>query len=111
MNVNSKRLKESEKYADDKQWFKDCMDNLESFNALIPGGETWKDRYEDIKINLDLYDGKINKEDFINVIAPFGENIGELPANFNNKNIIFNKINAVTGIELTRPFDYVGSSK
>lgn len=106
MNVNSKRLKESEKYANDKQWFKDCMDNLESFNALIPGGETWKDRYEDIKINLDLYDGKINKEDFINVIAPFGENVGELPANFNNKNIVFNKINAVTGIELTRPFDY-----
>jgi len=107
MNINSKRLSEAEKYAEDKKWFKECIDNLEVFDGVSVGiSGAWYERFKNIKINMDLYNGIINKNDFINIIAPFGEDVGELPANFNNKNIIFSKIETIRGIELQRPFNY-----
>jgi hypothetical protein len=109
ININSKKLTEKEKYHDDKQWFKDCVNRVEVFGVQdgnVAWTTSWFDRFKQIKINLDLYNGIINESDFINIIAPFGESVGKLPANFNNKNIIYSKIKTVEGIELQRPFNY-----
>lgn len=106
VNISSKRLLEKEKYANDKQWFKDSVNRLEVFDDLQINTTGNYSRFKNIKINLDLYNGIINKSDFVDIIAPFGEDAGELPANFNNKNIIFSKIRAIEGIELQRHFNF-----
>ena len=59
-----------------------------------------------MKINYDLFNNRINKTDFDYVCSPFGSEIGELPADFSNKDIISGKIKALLGMEMKRPFSW-----
>ncbi|MBQ1668372.1 MAG: hypothetical protein II063_10395 [Prevotella sp.] len=63
------------------------------------------DRLRDMRINYDLYDGKIDKSDFKYIYSPYGIE-GDAPAEFTNKDIISKRINAIDGIERQRPFSY-----
>lgn len=57
------------------------------------------------KINYDLYNNIINKEDFSYVTNPYGLK-EEFPARLNNYNIITPKIKLLEGEEIKRPFNF-----
>ena len=59
-----------------------------------------------MKVNYDLFNNVINKADFEYVCYPFGKEVGELPADFTNKDIISGKIKALLGMEMRRPFSW-----
>jgi hypothetical protein len=57
-----------------------------------------------MQINYDLYNNILNKEDFDYVMKPYGNEVGEMPASLNNKDIVSGKINAILGIDENMPF-------
>lgn len=104
---------ESERNADDKQWFKDFINRYSNFSyssgglfyAINDGGFT---DYHRMRVNYDLYNNILHKDDFMYVIKPFGDSkeLGEMPADFTNKDIISSKIKALLSMERDRPFDW-----
>lgn len=102
------RLTRQQKEANNKAWFKDKINSIQDvrtteFNFVDGSGLNKKHK---MKINYDLFNNKINKTDFEHICYPFGKDIGELPADFTNKDIVSGKIKAVLGMEMRRPFSY-----
>lgn len=115
--MNNKELKakatESERNADDKQWYKDFIDRYSGFSHSSGGLFYANDNsgftdYHRMRVNYDLYNNILHKEDFMYVIKPFGnsQELGEMPADFTNKDIISSKIKALLSMERDRPFDW-----
>lgn len=106
------RLTRKEKQAGDKKYFKEQLDNLDRVSFANGGvisfaGEAGnQSEYRKMKVNYDLFNNIINKADFEHVCAPFGKEVGELPADFTNKDIISGKIKALLGMEMKRPFSW-----
>src|SRR5690606_20853180 len=69
------------------------------------GGYTLSE-YRRMRINYDLFNNKINQADFEHVCAPFGKEVGKLPADFTNKDILSGKVKALLGMEMKRPFSW-----
>jgi hypothetical protein len=108
----SQRLTRKQKNAGDKRWFKDQLDNLDHISftngglfSLSQSGSSTSE-YRRMKINYDLFNNQINKADFEHICAPFGKEVGELPADFTNKDILSGKIKALLGMEMKRPFSW-----
>lgn len=109
------RLTERQKRADGKKWFKENIDRTRmefdgrfypsEFNEDTFGRFEGDYRYRDMKINYDLYDGKIQREDFKYIYAPYGGDM-EQPVDFTNKDIIGKRINAIDGMERQRQFSF-----
>ena len=106
------RLTRAQKNAGNKQWFKDKIDEIETSSALnqdafafAEDGNTPSKRRK-LQINYDLFNNKIDMTDFQYVIKPFGQDVGDLPADFTNKDIISGKIKALLGMEMKRPFSW-----
>lgn len=111
INVNQ-RLTRSQKNAGDKKYFKEQLDNLDKV-SFVNGGlfgvyeeGTGISEYRRMKINYDLFNNIINKSDFEHVCSPFGKEVGELPADFTNKDILSGKVKALIGMEMKRPFSW-----
>ena len=116
------RLTREEKNANNKAWYKDQLDlfdrialgniNRSSFSFSNSEGGVLFDatgrgsQYRRMKINHDLFNNIINKMDFEYITKPFGEEFGELPADFTNKDIISSKVKALIGLEMKRPFEW-----
>ena len=101
------RLTERQKESDDRQWYKDWVDLCSGRggddNFLLTKDSV--DRNRDININYDLYDGKINKDDFRYLYNPYGvEN--EQPVDFTHKDIVSKRVKTIEGLEMARPFGY-----
>lgn len=105
---NRQRLTQKQKEANDKQWYKDQADLLDSHsfseNHFIGfGGIT---EYKRKKVNYDLFNNIINARDFEYVSKPFGAQGGDLPANFTNRDIVSGKIKVLLGMEMKMPFSW-----
>lgn len=112
--MNNKELKakatEAERNADDKQWYKDFIDRYSGFSYSSGGlfyandNSGFTDHHR-MRVNYDLYNNILHKEDFLYVIKPFGDSqeLGEMPADFTNKDIISSKIKALLSMERDRP--------
>lgn len=100
------KLTRNEKEANNKQWFKHNVDMSENIvNTIFSTSDGNKvSDFKRMKVNYDLFNNKINKKDFEHVCYPFGKNVGELPADFSNKDIVSSKIKALIGMEMKRPF-------
>lgn len=110
--IEKQRLTRRQKNAGDKKYFKEQLDSLDRL-SFIHGGMFGfsKDiygisEYRRMKINYDLFNNIINKSDFEHICSPFGKEVGELPADFTNKDIISGKIKALLGMEMKRPFSW-----
>lgn len=111
--VAHQRLNRAQKNADKKKYFKEQLDNLDRA-AFVNGGMFGVtadgyygiSEYRRMKVNYDLFNNIINKADFEYICAPFGKEVGELPADFNNKDIISGKVKALMGMEMKRPFSW-----
>lgn len=108
----NQRLTRRQKDAQDKRWFKDQLDILDKIAFAKSGifGFTENgvgiSEYRRMKINYDLFNNIINRSDFENVIYPFSREVGELPIDFTNKDIISSKVKALMGMEMRRPFSW-----
>jgi hypothetical protein len=98
----NQRLPQSKK---DEKWYQENVDSLDkrSFSSYV--GSYTSQWYKN-KINYDLYNNIIHVEDFEYVCRPWGDAVGELPAQMTNRDISSGKINAILGIEARRPFPY-----
>ncbi|MHA1197742.1 MAG: hypothetical protein ACTSQF_00095 [Candidatus Heimdallarchaeaceae archaeon] len=101
----------------DKAWYKRIMDYLDyrtPFNQGLDSGINSGygynfydyDRVRSKRINYNLYNGVIDKTDFEYVYKPLGEDVGELPADFTNKDIVSGKIKVLLGMEMERTFPW-----
>lgn len=120
MNTQSKvdsptkmRLSRYDKNKNNKNWYKGVLDFLDHKTPLNQGDDTDLgyghsyfdyDRARSKRINYNLFNGIIDSSDFEYVYKPLGEDVGELPADFSNKDIISGKIKVLLGMEMERPF-------
>ena len=108
----SQRLTRAQKEADDKHWYKEQLRHLNKIsfsNGSMFGVSSTSGSvsdYKRMKVNYDLFNNIINKSDFEHVCYPFGKDVGELPTDFTNKDIISGKVNALLGMEMRRPFSW-----
>jgi len=105
MDYNDLHLySESQKYKNDKKWFKDFMDYIDTLSVLNSNNIfDSHDRYRNMKINYDLYNNIVDKED---LMAYCGTYDYEFPENFIPENIITDKLKVLEGMEKARPFFY-----
>lgn len=104
--LQTERLTFAQKNKNDKQWYKDWADRLDSNHSTMIYSTNDVSEYKRMKVNYDLFNDKINLEDFSYVCKPFGATMGELPARMVNRDIVSAKIKAVLGMEMKRPFDW-----
>src|SRR6187402_198258 len=105
------RLTRKQRNANDKQWYKDRLNDLDGISFANGGmfgqsGSGVASEYTRMKVNYDLFNNRVNKSDFDHVCAPFGKEVGELPADFTNKDILSGKVKALLGMEMKRPFSW-----
>jgi hypothetical protein len=93
---------------DTPQWRKDTIQWIISKGYNSTRGQ--RRSYQAKKANYDLLNSILNEDDFNYVTKPFGVDlqaeIGQLPANFQNYNLIVPYFNLIVGEELQRPFNY-----
>lgn len=103
----NQRLSTHQKNANNKQWYKDQADMLNTtYNSLSADKYQGISEYKRMKVNYDLFNNILNLSDFEYVCKPFGAKVGELPAKMVNRDIVSSKINAVLGMEMDRPFSW-----
>jgi len=97
MNAIKQRISQSQKNANDKQWYKDNIDYFvnKSSRRFIQ---------QDVRVNYDLYNGKLNVDDFISFCNPYGIEINK--KNIVHRDIVSTKIKILNGIDSMRPFEY-----
>jgi hypothetical protein len=105
----TQRVTQFQKNKFGRQYYKDQVDLLDirSYNNTNYAGEGSNvSRYKQKKVNYDLFNNIINLADFEYVCKPYGSELGELPADLTNRDIISGKIKALLGMEEKRPFSY-----
>ena len=104
-NINH-RITQKEKEKNKKEYYRNVLDSISL------GGNNTLFSFEDsnitrLKVNYDLYNNIIDINEFNYVCKPFGDkDVGELPANMVNRDIVSGKIKAVESMEITEPFDF-----
>lgn len=88
-----------------KKWARTCIDELEK---ITYGDIQYNGRSSRFKkqINYDLFNGKLDQNDFQYVLNPFGFNEGEFPASMQHYDIISPKLQLLIGEEIKRPFNF-----
>lgn len=90
-----------EKYADDKQWFKDCMDAYE-YQALYYEQEI----HRKMIVHCNMDNGEIDQNEMEKVFNPLGLNGNTSPSAIKNFPIVVPKIDLLVGEEAKRRFDW-----
>lgn len=105
---NHQRLTQAEKDKNNKAWYRDQANyrDRQAFNTMWGWGPGNTGEYGRMRINYDLVNNKIDPKDFYYVTNPWGDEVGELPAQLTNRDITSSKIKAVMGIEARRPFNW-----
>lgn len=101
-------ISQAQKNARDFEWYRTLMDYYDTLSFKTEEAmwnSTDSSKYR-MKVNYDLVGNKIDPSDFTYVTNPWRENVGELPAKLENRDIINQKLSAVLGIEYKRPFEY-----
>jgi hypothetical protein len=97
------KLSYAKKKANDFKWAKDVLDQIERY-----ANEGYDGRPENLrkKVNYDLFNGKLDRDDFEYVCKPYGMDVGEMPAELRHYDIISPKLRVLFGEEVKRPFNY-----
>ncbi|MDB4286361.1 hypothetical protein N9933_03580, partial [bacterium] len=96
----------STKNANNKQWYKDWIDLLDSQGVGYTVGYGGISEYKRKKVNYDLFNNILDLQDFEYVCQPYGSEVGELPAKMVNRDIVSGKIKSLLGMEMKRPFSW-----
>lgn len=107
INIDKHRLTEAEKEANNFAYYKrqtDKLDHSSVTNTQFLFSDNVTD-YRRRKVNYDLFNNIINLSDFAHVCQPYGD-IGELPAQLANRDIVSGKIKVLLGMEMKMPFSW-----
>jgi len=104
--LDNHKISQREKDANDKLWYKYHIDQINNKSFHRNSMFTLHNDFRNMKVNYDLYNNRLNKDDFAYVCKPYGEQVGELPAELTNRDIISRKIKYLEGIEAKRPFNW-----
>jgi hypothetical protein len=96
------RLSRSQK---GKKWGQTCIDELEKITYGDINYNGRSSRYKK-QINYDLFNGRLDQNDFQYILNPFGFNESEFPATMQHYDIISPKIQLLMGEEIKRPFNF-----
>lgn len=104
---NNERCSQAHKDRSKKKWYKDRIDSFDAqgSNNQYLGFEDVTE-YKRKKVNYDLFNNIIDKNEFEYVCKPYGAKTGELPANFVNRDISSPKIKVLLGMEMNMPFSW-----
>jgi len=102
----TERLSIVEKNANDKAWYKEQANRLDIRHTDMNVGNYGISDYKRMKVNYDLFNNILHIRDFEYVCKPFGSEVGELPAQMVNRDIVSGKIKALLGMELKKPFSW-----
>ena len=105
-NTNTQRLSYAQKNANDKKWYKTMADKLDQELDLNSTDSHGISEWKKMKVNYELFNNILNKEDLSYVCQPFGAEVGELPAKMVNRDICSGKIKVLLGMEMKRPFSW-----
>lgn len=105
--AKNERLTTAQKNAQGKKWYKDKVEELDTLHRSSLGRVKYgHSEFKNMKINYDLFNNKMDPKDFEHVTKPFGDGVGELPAELVNRDIVSGKIKALLGMEMKRPFNW-----
>ncbi len=97
------KLTDAAKNRKDKQWAKNVIDALDAYRFTSFNGSDDRIRK---KLNYDLFNGQLNPDDFEYVMKPYGQDMGDLPAQMRNYDITSPKLRVLFGEEIKRPFNF-----
>lgn len=106
MTKLNERLTRNQKNSKNKAWYRekvDYYDNQGRSEGYGFGGVAEKKR---MKVNYDLFNNILDLSDFEYVCKPFGSQVGELPAQMVNRDIVSGKIKVLLGMEMRRPLSW-----
>jgi len=95
------RLSQKEKEANNKEWYKRKADYIDRQHYHF----AYRDN-KSIEANYNLFNNILDVSDFEYVCKPFGSEVGELPAQMVNRDIVSGKIKSLMGMEMKRPFSW-----
>ena len=101
---STERISFKQKNADSKAWYKQEADRLDGLHYDIDRGSGGVSDFKRMKVNYDLFNNILDLKDFEYVCKPYGAQVGELPANMVNRDIVSGKIKSMLGMEMKRPF-------
>lgn len=101
------RLPYSKKSANDFEWAKEVIDAL-TVSFSIDGNHTAANisEYNRMLSNYQLYNNKLNQQDFERECNPLGLSIGQFQDQIQPYNKTYNKIQVLLGEEFKRPFNF-----
>ena len=88
-----------------KKWGRACIDELEKITYGDVNYNGRSSRYKK-QVNYDLFNGKLDQNDFSHVLNPFGFNEAQFPATMQHYDIISPKLQLLMGEEIKRPFNF-----
>ena len=88
-----------------KKWGRTCIDELEKITYGDVNYNGRSSRYKK-QVNYDLFNGKLDQNDFNYVLNPFGVNESQFPATMQHYDIISPKVQLLMGEEIKRPFNF-----
>jgi len=97
------RLTQKQKTKNNNAWGKEVVDEIDKYDSLSFDGRVDWDRK---RANYDLFNGKLSKNDFEYVCAPYGDAVGEMPAEMRHYDIMSAKLRVLFGEEIKRPFNF-----
>lgn len=92
------KVSESEKYANDKQWFKDYM------NYVVPAYSTVVEDYNEMRLAYEVYNDNLEgfKKELDKFCNSMGENIGQIEEDVIPFPILHNQVNIIKGENIKR---------
>jgi hypothetical protein len=97
------RLTTRDKLKNKKAWGKNMIDEIDRYDSLGYDGRENIDRK---RANYDLFNGVLTASDFEYVCKPYGEGVGEMPAEMRHYDIMSPKLRVLFGEEIKRPFNF-----
>tara|TARA_Y100001938_G_scaffold141522_1_gene211433 strand:- start:14995 stop:17418 length:2424 start_codon:yes stop_codon:yes gene_type:complete len=97
------KLSKHAKKKNDFAWAKAVIDELDRQNTSGYDGASDNKRK---KVNYDLFNGKLDIKDFEYVCKPYGNAVGEMPAEIRHYDIMSPKLRVLFGEEIKRPFNF-----
>jgi len=105
--LTKQRLSFNEKSKSNFKWARETIDKiLMSYSLDSDTVNEYKNEYERMLSNYQLYNNKINQKDFTRLCNPLGIDIGQLIDEIQPYNKAYNKIQVLLGEELKRPFNH-----
>jgi len=97
------KLTDAAKNRNKQQWAKNVIDSLDTYRFTSINGTDDRIRK---KLNYDLFNGQLSPEDFDYVLKPYGQDMGDMPAELRNYDITSPKLRVLFGEEIKRPFNF-----